>query len=56
MIGASHGVCKKGFNVVIVSTTKEADTFDDDFKIAFDIIGPIKYRFDLEQQMYKKET
>lgn len=56
MIGSSHGVCKKGYNIVIVSTTKESETFDQDFKIAFDIIGPIKYRFDLEQQMFKGDS
>lgn len=56
MIGASHGVCKKGYNIVIVSTTKESDSFEEDFKIAFEIIGPIKYRFDLEQQMFKGDS
>jgi Rab GDP dissociation inhibitor len=56
MIGPSHGVCKKGYNVVIVSTTKESQTFDEDLKSAFEIIGPIKYRFDLEQQMFKGDS
>lgn len=46
MIGSSHGVSKKGYNIVIVSSIKESKTFDEDFKIAFELIGPIKYRFD----------
>lgn len=50
MIGASHGVCKKGYYIVIISTIKEKENFDEDLKIAFDLIGPIKYRFDLEHQ------
>lgn len=49
-------MCKKGYNIVIVSTTKESDSFDEDFQIAFEIIGPIKYRFDLEQQMFKGDS
>jgi Rab GDP dissociation inhibitor len=53
MMGNSHGVSKLGFNIVILSTTKESQTFDEDFKIGFEIIGPIKYRFDVEQQMYQ---
>ena len=50
MIGPNHGVCKKGFFIVIISSIKEIESFDDDLKIAFDLIGPIKYRFDLEHQ------
>jgi Rab GDP dissociation inhibitor len=50
MIGQSHGVCKKGFFVVIISTIKEKENFDEDLKVAFDLIGPVKYRFDLEHQ------
>lgn len=50
MIGPSHGVCKKGFFVVIVSSIKEKEDFDEDLKIAFDLIGPVKYWFDLESQ------
>jgi Rab GDP dissociation inhibitor len=46
MIGSSHGVSKKGYNIVIVSSIKESKTFDEDFKTAFELIGPIKYRFD----------
>lgn len=50
MIGPNHGVCKKGFFVVIISTIKEKENFDEDLKVAFDLIGPVKYRFDLEHQ------
>lgn len=49
MIGNSHDVSKKGFNIVIISTIKESKTFDEDFKTALELIGPIKYRFDIEQ-------
>ena len=43
MIGSSHGVSKKGFNIVIISSIKESKTFDEDFKVAFELIGTIKY-------------
>ncbi len=42
MIGSSHGVSKKGYSIVIVSSIKEQKTFDEDFKIAFELIGSIK--------------
>jgi len=29
-LGATHGVCKKGFFIVIISTTKEKENFDED--------------------------
>lgn len=48
MIGNSHGVSRKGYNIVIISTIKESKTFEEDFKIALDLIGTIKYRFDIE--------
>lgn len=50
MIGPSHGVCKKGYFIVIISTIKEIEDFNEDLKIAFDLVGPIKFRFDLEHQ------
>lgn len=52
LIGNTHGVSKKGYNIVILSTIKESKTFDEDFKTGFELIGSIKYRFDIEQQMY----
>ena len=53
MIGSSHGVSKQGFSIVIVSSIKEAASFDEDFKAAFELIGPIKHRFDSEQQLFE---
>ncbi len=41
MLGPSHGVCKKGFYVVIISTIKEKENFDEDLKVAFDLIGQV---------------
>lgn len=52
MLGPSHGVCKKGYYVAIISTTKEKDNIDEDLKVAFDIVGKILYRFDSEEVMY----
>lgn len=52
MIGKKHGVCKEGFNLAIISTTKESDNIEEDLKVAFDIIGEIKYRFVMEETMY----
>lgn len=48
LIGNTHGVSKKGYNIVILSTIKESKTFDEDFKTGFELIGSIKYRFDIE--------
>ena len=28
MIGKKHGVCKEGFNLAIISTTKEQDNIE----------------------------
>lgn len=50
MIGPNHGVCKKGYFIVIISTIKELENFDEDLRVAFELIGPVKYRFDLENQ------
>lgn len=52
-LGATHGVCKKGFFIVIISTTKEKENFDEDMQEAFDIVGKILYRFDIEEEMYE---
>lgn len=48
MIGSSHGVSKKGYNIVIISSIKESKTFDEDFQIAFKLIGDYRVRFDTE--------
>lgn len=53
MIGKKHGVCKEGYNLAIVSTTKESDNIEEDLKVALDIIGDIKYKFVIEETMYE---
>ena len=53
MISDSHGVCKKGFYVAIISTTKEKDDIKSDLKIAFDLIGETKHEFLIEEDMYE---
>lgn len=53
MIGNSHGVCNKGYYLAIISTTKEKENCDLDLKIALDMIGPVKYRFDMEEDNYE---
>ena len=51
-IGAEHGVCKKGFQLAIISTMKEHKDHLSDIKPALDIMGEIAYRFDSEEIMY----
>lgn len=46
-------MCKKGFFIVIISTTKEKEKFDDDISIALEMVGKILYRFDIEEVMYE---
>ena len=53
MMGSTHGVCKKGYYIVIISSIKEKEDIKEDFKVAYDLIGEIKYQFTLEQQLYK---
>ena len=53
MISHAHGVCKKGYYLAIISTTAEAPTVDQDLKLAYDIIGPVKYKFVTEEIMYE---
>lgn len=52
-LGYTHGVCKKGFYIVIISTTKEAKTFDEDMAVALEIVGKPLFRFDSEEVMYE---
>lgn len=52
-LGYTHGVCKKGFFIVIISTTKEKETFDEDMQVAFEMVGKPLYRFDSEEIMYE---
>lgn len=51
-LGYTHGVCKKGFFIVIISTTKEKSTFDEDMQVAFEMVGKPLFRFDSEEVMY----
>lgn len=53
VISDSHGVCKKGFNLAIISTTKESDDVKKDLKVAFDLIGPTKHEFFIEEDVYR---
>lgn len=52
-IGNHHGVCKKGFQLAIISTTREKETIEEDLKVAMDIIGEVKYKFIMEEVIYK---
>eukprot|EP00178_Gracilaria_changii_P010139 TRINITY_DN29556_c0_g1_i1.p2 TRINITY_DN29556_c0_g1~~TRINITY_DN29556_c0_g1_i1.p2 ORF type:complete len:103 (-),score=22.29 TRINITY_DN29556_c0_g1_i1:16-324(-) len=52
MLGPAHGVCKKGFYVAIISTTKEKDNMEEDLKVAFELVGDIKYKFSFEEVKY----
>jgi Rab GDP dissociation inhibitor len=53
MLGPSHGVCKKGYYLAIVSTTQEHENIETDLKVAFELIGNVLYRFDMKEDMYK---
>jgi Rab GDP dissociation inhibitor len=52
-MGATHGVCKKGYYIVIISTTKEKESVEEDMKVAFELVGKILHRFDIEEVMYE---
>ena len=43
MIADSHGVCKKGFHLAIISTVMEKDGSEEELKVAFELLGDIKY-------------
>lgn len=45
MINDKHGVCKKGYYLAIISTTPEKENPEEDLKIAFNLIGPVKHKF-----------
>ena len=51
-IGNSHGVCKKGYYVAIISSMQENPDVDTDLAVAFETIGPIKYRFTTKEDQY----
>lgn len=52
-MGATHGVCKKGYYIVIISTTKEKESVEEDMSVAFELVGKILHRFDIEEVMYE---
>lgn len=52
LIDSNFGVCKKGTSLAIISANKEHSNVDEDLKVAFGIIGPIKYRFVAEEVVY----
>lgn len=49
----THGVCKKGCFLAIISTTAESDQPDKDLKLAYDIIGPVLHKFVTEEIVYE---
>lgn len=55
-IGPSHGVCKKGFFLAIISTTAEAKTVDEDLQIAFTIIPKPLYKFVTQEIVYESAS
>lgn len=55
-IGPSHGVCKKGYYLAIISTTAEAKSVDEDLKLAYSIIGPVLFKFVTEEVVYESAS
>ena len=45
MVSEVHSVCKKGCYVAIISTTVETQNPEEEIKLAFDLIGPVKEKF-----------
>lgn len=52
----SHGVCPKGYYLAICSTTAEAPTVDEDLKLAYELIGPVLYKFVTEEIVYESAS
>lgn len=51
-IGNSHGVCKKGYYVAVISSMQESNDIEKDFEIAFETIGPIRHKFVTKEDLY----
>lgn len=51
-LGTNFGVCKKGYYLAIISGNKENENVDVDFRVAFEIIGAVKYRFVTSSVLY----
>lgn len=51
-IGNTHGVCKQGYQIAIISTMMESNDIQKDLEIAFETIGPIKYSFTTKEDLY----
>ena len=49
----THGVCKKGFYLAIISTMVETDKPVDELKPAFDLIGNVLESFITVSQLYE---
>ena len=45
MVSSVHNVCKKGFNIAIVSTNVETNNPHKELDPAFEIIGPVSEKF-----------
>ena len=45
MVSDVHSVSKKGTYIAIISTTVETQNPEEEIKLAFDLIGPVKEKF-----------
>jgi Rab GDP dissociation inhibitor len=45
MVSSVHNVCKKGFNIAIVSTNVETNNPNKELDPAFEILGPVIEKF-----------
>lgn len=45
MVSSVHNVCKKGFNIAIISTNVETNNPSKELDPAFEIIGPVNEKF-----------
>jgi len=51
-IGNTHGVCKKDFFIAIISSMQEHPNVDVDLAVAFETLGPIRYKFETKEDLY----
>ena len=53
VIGPTHGVCRQGFFLAILSTTAEAPTVDEDLRAAYAVLGPVRHKFVTTETMFR---
>lgn len=53
MVSSVHSVCKKGYYVVIISTTVETTNPEKEIEPAFEIVGNVLEKFITISEMYK---